>query len=65
MDYIQRYNVCMAEKKEPKYDVWRNLTKEELKEIEDKKMANSAKPVKINMDFKSPLKKIAQTKVKR
>jgi hypothetical protein len=51
----------MAKKKEPKYGVWRNLTKDEL---EEKKMANSAKPVKINMDFKSALKKIAQTKVK-
>jgi hypothetical protein len=54
----------MAKKKEPKYGVWRNLTKDELVEIEEKKMANSAKPVKINMDFKSALKKIAQTKVK-
>lgn len=60
------YNITMAkEPKRPQYGVWRNLTKEELKEIEEKKMANAEKPVKINMDFKSALKKIAHTKVNK
>jgi hypothetical protein len=55
----------MADKKQPKYGVWRNLTKEELREIEEKKMANAEKPVIINTDFKSALRKIARTRVKR
>ncbi len=52
------------DKKQQPYGTWHNLTKKELKQIEEKKMANAEKPIKINMDFKSALKKVAITKVK-